>query len=304
MSRSVRRGVTLFQVLLVLALLGILFALLLPAVLRVRAAAARLTSANNLKQIGIAVHNYASSYQDKLPPGCDPNNFSAFAQLLPFVEQEHVFRMIDFMKPCDDKANKAAAAVVIKVFLDPRDAQMGVVPGLGATNYLFCAGSEPALDGNNGMFARPGKYKIANVPDGLSNTIMAGEILKGNGKTDMTTVERQHVLLGKDALKNLKDDTGAADWKAGKNIAADRGASWIDGRFLQGTFTGTRRINDERPDVNCGGFGGLSALRGTERGVQVVLGDGSVRFVNQTVSMETWKNACSCDDGNVLGNDF
>jgi hypothetical protein len=299
-----RPGLTLFQLLLILAMLAFLFALFLPLILRTRIAAGRLASSNNLKQIGLAVHNYASTYANRLPPGCDDNNFSAAAHLLPYVEQDNVFKQIDFKKPCDDKANSAIRAVVIKTFLDPRDPQMGVEPNVGATNYLFCAGSEAALDKNNGMFARPAKYTIATIPDGTSNTMMAGETLKGNGNTRMTTVHRQHLLLGKDALATLKDDTGLDDWKAGQNIAADRCAAWIDGRFLQGTFTGTRKVNDERPDVNCAGFGGLSGLRGPEPLALILLGDGSVRTINQTISIETLKNLASCDDGNVLGADF
>ena len=65
-------------------------------------------------------------------------------------------------------------------------------------------------------------------------------------------------------MKGIKDDTGVKDLENDKNIAADRCASWMDGRFLQGTFTGTRTINDDKPDVNCGGIGGLSALRSVD----------------------------------------
>ena len=74
-------------------------------------------------------------------------------------------------------------------------------------------------------------------------------------------MRRQYVLLKKDALKGVKPDTGVQDWKDDKNIAGDRCASWMDGRFLQGTFNGKLKLNDERPDVSCGGEGGVSALR-------------------------------------------
>jgi hypothetical protein len=65
-----------------------------------------------------------------------------------------------------------------------------------------------------------------------------GETLKGDGGTKAVTVRRQHVLLGKGALKDLQDDAGVQDFKDGKHIAGDRCASWMDGRFLQGTFNG------------------------------------------------------------------
>ena len=161
----------------------------------------------------------------------------------------------------DDKANAAARKVEVKVFLNPLDNVKSVSADYGATNYLLCAGAKPALADNNGVFYQNSKVSSLIITDGTSNTMMAGETLKGDSGVKATTVKRQHVLLKKDDLKGIKDDAGVKDWENDKNIAADRGASWMDGRFLQGTFTGTRTLNDEKPDVNCGGFGGLSGLR-------------------------------------------
>ena len=70
--------------------------------------------------------------------------------------------------------------------------------------------------------------------------MMAGETLRGDGATKATSVKRQLVLLKKEELKDIKDEAGVKDWKDGNNIAGDRGASWMDGRFLQSNFTGTR----------------------------------------------------------------
>src|SRR5262245_56155384 len=99
-----RPAFTLFQLLLTLALLAFLAALLFPAVLKVRQAAARAQSTNNLKQIALACHNYHDA-NGHLPSGNDANNFSAAALLLPYIEQDNVFKQIDFTKPSDDKAN-------------------------------------------------------------------------------------------------------------------------------------------------------------------------------------------------------
>ena len=114
----------------------------------------------------------------------------------------------------------------------------------------------------------------------------------------------QHVALKKDALKDIKDETGVQDFKDDKNIAADRCASWMDGRFLQGTFTGTRVSNDDKPDVTCEGLGGLSGLRSLTEHVSVAMADGSVRTIAKPVSLETWKRLTSRNDGNPLPNDF
>src|SRR5262249_29261436 len=141
MKTHSRRGLTLFQLLVVLALLILLFALLLPAVAKARLTAARLRSQNNLKQIALAAHNYASTYKDVFPPGNDANHFSAAAKLLPYLEQDAVYRTIDFKKPVDDKANAAARGLLIPTFLNPLDAVRSVSMDYGATNYLFNAGS-------------------------------------------------------------------------------------------------------------------------------------------------------------------
>src|SRR5262245_31449579 len=239
MTQRSRRGFTLFQLLVIIAALGLLFALLLPALLKVRAAAARAQSTNNLKQIGLACHNYHDSFQ-ALPPGNTANNFSAAAHLLPFIEQDNLFKLIDFQKPSTDPANAPVRGTLIKVFLNPRDPQMAVVEGSGATNYLFNAGSKPALKDNDGVFFLDSKIKFQEITDGTSNTLFAGETLKGDGGKKAVDVRRQHVGLEKKALEGLKDEAGVAEWKENVHIAGDRCSAWIDGRFLQGTFTGTR----------------------------------------------------------------
>jgi hypothetical protein len=79
----------------------------------------------------------------------------------------------------------------------------------------------------------------------------------------------------------------------------------MDGRFLQGTFNVARKPNDERPDVNCAGLGGLSGPRSLDDHIQVGMGDGSVRAINgKKISFETWKVAITPAGGEVLGADF
>src|SRR5207248_2571069 len=90
-----RRAFTLYELLTALALLSLLLGLMLPAVGKAKLSAARAQSANNLKQLALAAHNYYSA-TNVLPPGCDKNNFSAAAYLLPYIEQDAVYRGIDF----------------------------------------------------------------------------------------------------------------------------------------------------------------------------------------------------------------
>ncbi len=305
MKRDYRRGFTLFQLLVALAMLAIAFALFLPALAKVRAAAARMQSTNNLKQIALSCHDYASANNDFFPPGCDDNHFSAAAYLLPYIEQGNVFNLIDFKKSVDDDANAAVRKVVVKTFLTPLDPVKTVKDEYGPTNYLFNAGSKPGLADNDGVFYQDSKRSLkSDFTDGTSNTLLAAETLKGDGGTKAEDVRRQYVLLKKDALKGIKDDGGVQDFKDDKNIAGDRCASWMDGRFLQGTFNARLKVNDARPDVSCGGAGGVSSMRTFQPIVLAAICDGSVRSVSIGISIETWRAASTRNGGEILGSDW
>jgi hypothetical protein len=290
-----RSAFTLFQLLVILAILAILLGLLLPAISKTRVAAARAQDFNTLKQIGIAMHNHNDAL-NVLPAGLDNKGFSATARLLPYIEQDNLYKTIDFDKSIDDDANAAARKMQITMLLSKRDPVKSVKEEWGATNYLY----------NDQVFNLNSKARIpASFPDGASNTIITGETLKGDGGTKGTDVNRQYVLFKKDALKGIKPDAGVDDFKNNKNIAGDRCASWMDGHFLQGMFNGELKPNDTRPDVSCGGFGGVSALRSLDNDILVGLADGSARTVNaKKITHETWKNAICPNDGNVLGPDW
>jgi type II secretory pathway pseudopilin PulG len=303
MTTPRRPGFTLFQLLLILALLALLFALLLPLIAKARQEAMRARKLDNLKQLAIACHNYHDT-NGTLPAGNDDKKYSAAAKLLPYIEQDNLFKAIDFTKAMDDPANVNTRSVHVKVFLSPLDPQGPPDKNWAPTNYLFSAGSKAPLKDNDGLFYQDSKVRFADITDGTSNTIMIGETLKGDGGTKAADVKRQHVRLKADALKELKDDAGVKDFKDDKNIAGDRCASWMDGRFLQGTFTGTRPPNDARPDVDCGGAGGLSALRSLDETVGVAMGDGSTRLIKVTIKPETWKALITRNGGEVIPNDF
>src|SRR5262249_2921376 len=162
------------------------------------------------------------------PPGINEKDFSALVHLLPYVEQDAVYKLVDQQKSVDDKENAAVRKLIIKTFLNPFDPVTNVSTDFGATNYVFCAVSKPPRADNAGVFFRDSKIKLSDITDGTSNTIMTGETLKGDGGVKAMDVKRQHVLLKKDALKDLKDDAGVQDFKDNKNVAGDRCASWMD----------------------------------------------------------------------------
>jgi prepilin-type processing-associated H-X9-DG protein len=296
-----RPAFTLFQLLALIALFVFLLGLLLPAVAKVREAAARIQSQNNLKQLALACHNY-HDVGNAFPEGCDRNHFSAAARMLPYVEQDNLYKNLDFTKPITDEANKAARETKIPLFANPQDPVDEVVKGYAGTNYLFSAGSKKSLTDNDGICYMNSAVRITDITDGTSNTVLIGETLKGDAKAKAGDLRRHHVGLKKAALKNLKDDSGVQDLKDGKNVVSDRGSAWIDGRFLQGTFNGTRKINDPRPDVSCEGEGGLSGLRAVGRGANTAFADGSVRFIMDNVEADVWRLLTAKDDGQVIPN--
>ena len=147
MKRTRRPGFTLFQLLIVLAVLAILLGLLLPAVAKVRQAAARTQSSNHLRQLSLVVHNYADTDpRHMLPVSIDANGFSAFTKLLPDVEANDVYKSIDQIKPFDDKANAEPRKAQLKWLQSPLDPITVVKDGWGACDSLYRITADPRLN--------------------------------------------------------------------------------------------------------------------------------------------------------------
>lgn len=203
--RAARRGFTLIELLVVIAIIGILIGLLIPAVQKAREAAARTTCTNNLKQLGIAYHNYADQNQAKFPTSGECyvdaaaggatifDIHSTFSHLLPFIEYDEVFSMMDFRYPYNDNVNalpnQQAAKTVIPTLLCPsnplRPSSGADSLGYGYTDYMPIAGTTINSTGvglvhsaaykTAGACAKIGGVKISSIRDGLSKTIIMCE---------------------------------------------------------------------------------------------------------------------------------
>ena len=277
-----RAGFGLVSLIVVIAVIALLLGLFFPAIARVRESASRMKSSNNLKQLGLGVLNFESA-NAQMPAGQGKDGISVHAQLLPYLEQEAVYRKLL------DSGAKSVEGVRIITFESPRDPITEVSAGLAPTNYLFNAGSKPALKDNDGLFYPGSAITIAGITDGTSNTVICGETLKGS-TPEPASVARQHVRLKAGALKKLDDQAGVADFAEGKNLASNRGASWADSHFLQTLSTATRLPNAAEPDVDCGGAGGLSALRSLDGTITLGWCDGHVSNIKaDAVKLEIWK---------------
>src|SRR6516162_4331411 len=204
-GRVRRRGFTLIELLVVIAIIAILIGLLLPAVQKVREAAARMSCSNNLKQIGLGLHNYHDT-NGRLPAGSlwiPPGYDRAAAEstwitwLFPFLEQDNLYKTADlnrgFGQGSRNHPNNFITSSVVKVFLCPSDGDVDV-SNWGSSrvwargNYAANNGLGPMTETTTpnttrpqGVFMLNSKYRLTDVTDGTTNTVFVSELIKVPG---------------------------------------------------------------------------------------------------------------------------
>lgn len=326
-----RRAFSMVELFVVIAIFGILLALLGPAVSAARESARAAKCLSNLRQIGMATHQYEDV--NRMYPGwrqfsgAIPNDCSIHAQLLPFMDQSELYEQLNlsFCRIPDEDESSAPEwnmlATVMKrqlsIFLCPSDSGR-LSPG---SNYRGCLGSGPMYkfngefpDSGNGFFCpvydQPGgqfPIRTSAISDGLSQTAMFSERLRGSGNIERFDPSRDATLLRSDPSTA---DATMARCRAQHEAALEGswgwnpwlGRTWLLSGLSQTLYNHVLPPNSAIADCGGGGdwVGPTTARSGHPGGVNVLFGDGSSRFVGDAVALNVWRSIATRNGGEIV----
>lgn len=323
--RRYRQGFTLIELLVVIAIIAILVGLLLPAVQKVREAAARAKCQNNLKQIGLALHNYESALQSypvvHYQPGVS-EAWSVQAYLLPYIEQDNLYKQVNFN--IQYKLQPLVTQQRIPIYLCPSEISDKPHPDDGImmhpTNYManygtwYIYNSASHTGGGDGAFAHGITQRVGSFTDGMSNTIGFAEVRA------WTPYLRDG---GNPAGLGVPPPTqpGSIAGYGGSSFKSDSGhTEWVDAHAQQAGFTTTFPPNTVVPYTTGGitydtdwvsmreekgskpTYAAITSRSYHTGGVNVLLMDGSVHFFSNSTTTATWRALGTRSGGEVIGN--
>ena len=332
-----RRGFTLIELLVVIAIIAVLIGLLLPAVQKVREAAARIQCANNLKQMGVALHNYHGDHGSfppgiisrlsnpgwVMPPGdCNAEapdlgpGWSFFTFLLPYIEQDNLYKSIRLDLPITDPANAAARRTTVKVYVCPSDtapkvvnvydcgnppsvtAEPVVISDVAVCSYVgaLAGGKDNPPDPNyacyeytpfNGCFHRNLAIRFADITDGTSQTVGVGERNSGFVESGWPGL-----VIGQELIYN------SATRPPPYNPSLPRCQNWRPS--ITSVVVHSRQYTLNAPNGSPASF--HSAHTG---GGNFLFMDGSCHFINNAIALNVMRALCTRNGGEVVsGDDF
>jgi prepilin-type N-terminal cleavage/methylation domain-containing protein/prepilin-type processing-associated H-X9-DG protein len=330
-----QRGFTLVELLVVIAIIGILVALLLPAVQAAREAARRMQCLNQIKQLALALHNY-HDVAKKFPPGAisDPNpaggtsygrppRTTYIVHLMPYIEQNTVYDTIDFVnRPvapglCWFGNNAQATGATMPLLYCPSDGMGGVFKTCGLING---DANRPAPHFLSNYMAFFSGFTVASIETRDARLVAAFGLNRGASFADILDGTSNTMLMG-EYLTGTTDDYRGFIWSdkaGGSQLWTELPPnSKLPDRLSPTTPPpplATKPWCKNRPEVNLPCVNGISESSGLANldhtaasrsrhpgGVQVLLGDGSVRFVGQTIDLRTWRALSTIQAGEVLG---
>lgn len=327
-----RNGFTLIELLVVIAIIAILIALLLPAVQQAREAARRTQCKNNLKQIGLALHNYLdvnSGFPPSFVSDISTNDtsggeWSAHARLLPYLEAANLYNAADLSQAYDTPVNASIPIMRVASYLCPSETNdrtrvdSSGNPIYYPLNYGFNGGTWRVWTNSNrqpgnGAFAPNSAFKPRDFTDGTSNTLGFSEVkaytaYNRDGDAGTATVPADAAAVS------------ALIAGGGSNKANSGHTEWVDGRVHQTGFTVTLTPNTEvtvpggdrpeegdftscREDKTCTTptYAAITSRSYHVGIVNSLLMDGAVRSISENIDLGTWRNLGQRNDGNVIG---
>jgi len=338
-----RRGFTLIELLVVIAIIGVLIALLLPAVQAAREAARRSQCVNNLKQLGLAIHNYHSA-NESLPPGGEvysneypafgwvpgPQNFSMKVRLLPYMEAGNAFNSVNFAvsaiwnvsasSPVDGfNINYTIRHTKIAFYVCPSDTNDPGTddPQVPGTSYANNLGTNRY---NNGWRSTGPTYyqghdgglqqlrNFASIQDGLSNTAMFSEYVKGKSLMSTDGLHMTYALAN--GVTTFPQGDNDADYKLALACQATTSRQWdFKGEVwtIHDSGRGGGYFHIQPPNRKACNAAGYDTIVGASSyhpgGVNLLLLDGSVKFAKSGIGIRIWNSIGTIAGGETIPGD-